>query len=57
MSKDKIRGGFILICDICGHEEFFKSFEEMLAFKKTEGWQSKKEFGEWFDYCTDCKSD
>ena len=46
---------YILVCDICGEEKTFDSFEEAVEAKKKEGWKSKKESGQWLDICPECK--
>ena len=45
----------ILVCDICGEEKTFDSFEEAVEAKKKDGWQSKREKGQWLDVCPECK--
>ena len=46
----------LLVCDDCGEEEEFLSFEEALNFKrdKDNGWRSAKEDGVWCDFCPSC---
>jgi hypothetical protein len=48
---DKLYGSFHVFCDICGHESpgGYTDFYEAVAFKKQNGWRSKKKKGEWLD--------
>lgn len=51
---DKQYGEFILICDCCGIEHKFETFEEAVKFKKLNGWKSVKVGLEWEDICDSC---
>ncbi len=45
----------ILSCDICGESETFDDFYEAVKYKKENGWTSRREDGEWQDFCPDCQ--
>lgn len=46
---------YILVCDICGEEQTYNDFQEAVEAKKKEGWQSKREKGQWVDICPECQ--
>ncbi len=48
-------GAYTLACDICGEEETFDSFDEVIQYKKDNGWKSQKYKGEWEDVCPECQ--
>jgi hypothetical protein len=58
---DKIKGKYVLICDICGEEypETFNSFYKAVQYKRDEGWKSHKHQTEhediWEDVCPQCQ--
>lgn len=50
-------GDYVLECDFCknqGHE-YFKTFEDAIAYKKAHGWRSVKIGNEWYDKCPMCQ--
>lgn len=49
---------YTLICDQCGRKvKGFDDFFDAVDYKKENGWQSKKEDGEWRDACPSCRED
>lgn len=47
---------FTPTCDGCGDmldDEY--DFYDAVQAKKIAGWQSKKMYGEWYDYCPECQ--
>ena len=56
---EKEYGKHVLVCDVCGLEHEFDSFDEAVEYKKSNGWKSRR--GEqinledgWVDVCPDC---
>lgn len=48
--------GFVLICSQCGHEvKYFDSFDEAVAYKRDNGWISRKVGNEWVSKCPNCQ--
>lgn len=44
-----------LVCDDCGEEIEFDTFQECVDYKKENGWKSVKDcYGNWQDICPDC---
>lgn len=50
-------GKCYLECDICNEEveKEFKYFDEIVDYKKQNGWKSKKINGEWVEICPICQ--
>jgi len=52
------RDGYALVCDQCGEEVNFYTFQEAVDYKKENGWKSRKDkYGCWEDICPDCAND
>jgi len=45
---------YILVCDVCGEEKAFDSFDDAVETKKA-SWKSKAENGIWVDMCPECQ--
>lgn len=45
---------YYLICDNCGKRIRFEEFENAVAYKKKNGWKSRKQGEEWIDICKEC---
>ena len=45
---------YVLVCDVCGEQEVYDSFDEAVEAKK-QGWKSKAEKGQWIDICPECQ--
>lgn len=47
---------YVLTCDICETraDPGFAFFQEARAWARCNGWQLRKEQGEWVNYCPDC---
>lgn len=55
MIDGNIVDGYWLVCDICGKEHDFETFDDALDYKKENGWISEKYKGEWQDVCPECQ--
>ena len=55
MIEGNIIDGYWLICDICGQEHDFETFDEAIDYKRENGWISEKYKGEWQDICPECQ--
>lgn len=57
MIAPKAQKGYRLYCDICGYCEpkEFDYFDEVVEYKKENGWKSEKYKSEWQDICPECK--
>ncbi|MCX7951932.1 MAG: hypothetical protein N2594_08315 [Clostridiales bacterium] len=51
---EKIHGKHYLICDCCGDEFEFDSYDKAIQFKRENDWKSRKYNGEWEDICDYC---
>lgn len=47
--------GYELICDICGEDFDFETFDDAVNYKRENGWKSEKYKGEWQDICPECQ--
>ena len=54
MSIAKEGGTHTLYCDNCGDNCGEGTWQELVEQKKRDGWGSRKEHGEWVDYCPAC---
>lgn len=45
---------YYLVCDICGKRIAFEEWENAVAYKKKNGWESRKQSDEWIDICKEC---
>lgn len=55
---EKIKGKHYLICDMCGEDFEFDSYDKAIKFKKEQNWKSKKySNGEWEDICDYCREE
>ncbi|KRQ86029.1 hypothetical protein ABG79_02161 [Caloramator mitchellensis] len=51
---DKQYGKHILVCNMCGEEYEFDSYDEAIKYMRENGWRSKNYGGEWEDICDIC---
>jgi hypothetical protein len=53
---EKMDGIFKISCDICGEifDKDFYDFYDVVDYKKSEGWRSRKISGGWEEICPDC---
>jgi Fe2+ or Zn2+ uptake regulation protein len=46
-----------LYCDVCGEktEMSFRTFDEIINYKKRNNWKSQRRNGEWEEVCPECQ--
>ena len=46
-----------LYCDVCGEkvEISFRTFDEIINYKKRNNWKSQRRNGEWEEVCPECQ--
>ncbi|GIW49177.1 MAG: hypothetical protein KatS3mg079_653 [Caloramator sp.] len=54
---DRQYGKYVLVCDYCGEEIEFKTFDEALEYKKENGWRSIKHSDGWETICEECRKE
>jgi Fe2+ or Zn2+ uptake regulation protein len=46
-----------LYCDVCGEkvEISFRTFDDLINYKKRNNWKSQRRNGEWEEVCPECQ--
>ncbi|WP_027309311.1 hypothetical protein [Caloramator sp. ALD01] len=54
---EKIKGKHYLICDVCGDDYEFDSYDKAVKFKRESGWKSIKHSDGWETICEECRKE
>ena len=54
---ENVKGKKAVTCDNCGDGFKADTWEEAQDTLKSEGWKTKREYGEWRHYCPECKGE